>query len=105
MPPRQVALILAAHARGHLDVKLIDRILASNPAWDTVAVREKYQHGVDWSLLREVMKGKQGGVLVAERNALRAISIGCFGLEERRWLAGLAGHGTCDACFIAKGTS
>ena len=104
VPPLQIKAILQAHARRHLDLQLIERLVQSAPEWDALAIRVQYQHGVDWSLLRLVLRGNAGNLAPAERAALRVFSCGNFWPEERRWLAGYTGQGSCEACFKAIGT-
>ena len=104
-PPLQLKAILQAHARRHLDLQLISRLVQENQDEAKDAVSLLYRHGIDWALLRQVLRGKQGNLAPAERAALRVVACGGFWPEERRWLAGLMGHGTCDACRAAIGSS
>ena len=103
-PPLQVKAILQAHARRHFDTQLIGRLVNQSQGWDGEAVILQYRHGIDWALLRRVLLGKEGNLSPAEKAALRVVACGGFWPEERRWLAGLSGHGTCEACCEATGS-
>ena len=54
--------------------------------------------------MRDVLQGRSGNLEPAERAALRVVCCGGFWPEERRWLAGMTGQGTCEACFEAIGS-
>jgi hypothetical protein len=104
-PPAQVREIIKAHARWKLDLNLIDRWVVMEGGGDLAVVKERYKFGIDWALLRNVLRGKTGDIAPAERHALKAVVCGCFWPEERRWLAGLTREGTCSACFEAIGSA
>ncbi len=59
-PPRQVMAIVTAHARRHYDRLLIAR-LCLEYGWEEEAVNECYTHGIDWELVRAVLRGKGNG--------------------------------------------
>ena len=103
VPPLQVKAILQAHARWHLDVQLMERLVFAHPSWDAEAVRAQYKSGIDWPLLRQVLQGNVGELQPSEKMALRVVACGGFWPAERKWLAGFVGHGTCEACFEAIG--
>ena len=84
---------------------VVERLLQSEPEWDALAIRRQYQHGFDFALLRQVIKGSVGNLVAAERAALHVVACGGFWPEERRWLAGLSRQGTCEACYEAIGTT
>ncbi len=98
-PPRQVMDIMAAHARRHYDHLLIRR-LGLEYGWDAEAVDDVYRHGIDWDLIRRVLRGKGDGgpLLPLHRRGLELLICGGFWPEQRRWKAGIRGNATCEAC-------
>ncbi len=105
-PPKQVLAIVAAHARRHLDAQFLGR-LGKEHDWDMERVKATYRHGVDWELLRQVLRG--GGDLAwrlsaEEKVGLHLLVCGGFWPEHRRWRVGIRDSAQCDACKLEEGT-
>ena len=101
VPPKQVAEILKAQARKAYDQKLIEGILEEEglQEQDAAAVRHLYKEGVDWELLRQILRNKRFELTIGERDALHTLVVKKFWSSKRLWLAGLLGHGSCKACL------
>ncbi len=78
--------------------------LAQRFAWDTDAVLEKYVHGVDWWLVRQILNAKAGDLLPAERRILAVVISGGFWPEHRRYHSGLCASPLCNSCRLEDGT-
>ncbi len=105
-PPRQVMEIVGAHARHHYDQRLLER-LGLEHGWNMRAVREAYQHGIDWDLVRQLLRGDRNlewGLRQDERVGLHLIVCGAFWPEHRRWRVGLRPSPVCEACGLEAGT-
>ncbi len=100
-PPKQVERLVRLHNRLHLDRGLLKR-LGQRIGWDCAKVEAKYEYGIDWALLREVLNGSKGELAAREKRTLESLASGAFWPEARRWLAGLGlPTGTCHRCFKA----
>ena len=102
VPPKQVALVLRAHARRIVDLKLLDSLCAKMQ-WCRQSVLTRYAHGMDWDWLRRCIWANSCDLTVAEKSALLVVACGGSWDDERLWLAGYRGHGTCDGCLEAIG--
>ncbi len=102
-PPKQVAVLMTAHARIHTDHQMLGR-LSTERGWDHAQVLARYRHGVDWGAVRDVLNDAHGHLTPLERRALAVIAVGGFWPEERRWRAGFCGTGTCSSCFAEIAT-
>ncbi len=104
MPPRQVVAVVMAHARRHYDRALIDR-LCTEHAWAKEAVAHHYRHGIDWGLIKAVLRGKEDGgpLLPLHRRGLELLICGAFWPEDRRWRAGISSSAECVACRGGRG--
>ncbi len=103
VPPRTVMRILSVHARRHYDHVMLRR-WANEFQWDADAIHSKYQHGIDWQLLRESLLGKGNQLNAKEKRVLLTVATGAFWPEERRWAAGLSKSAICTACGIEAGS-
>ena len=101
VPPRQVAIIFQAHARRNLDRKLVEKSTNDWEPNERQVTRGKYSHGIDWELIRRVLRDP--ATPVEERAAIEVVTVRGFWPENRRWLAGKAGTGSCEACHEAIG--
>ncbi len=65
-----------------------------------------YSHGIDWDMLRSVLRGNTGGLTFLERHALHTLITGATWPEERRWKeAGALPTGTCLGCLQDLGSN
>ncbi len=104
VPPKMVARALKEHARRHYDRVLIAS-WAADFAWDVPAVVHEYAKGIDWELMRQVLRGKRGGLTRLEAKAYLVLATGAFWPEEKRWRAGgMLPTGTCLACHLDIGS-
>ncbi len=105
-PPKQVYAILRAHARKHFDGMMIVRMMqdAAEEDIDLDAVLARYSEGVDWELLRAVLRNRRRDLTAHEVRALEVVATGAFWPEARRWRAGMRGEGTCEACWTHTGS-
>ncbi len=103
-PPLQVKRILAAHIRRWLDQALIESIIA-NENLDGQLVRRVYRHGIDWALVRDMLRGSSSKLSAKERWGLLLTVTGAFWTEDRRWRCGLLGMGSCSGCYLEIGTA
>jgi hypothetical protein len=101
-PPKQVLCILRAHARRHLDRQLLGR-LCKEYDWDEVAVMRRYEHGIDWKLLRSFLNDA-ALTTPHERKALAIVAAGGFWPEARRHAKGLRCSPLCSACGVEEAT-
>ncbi len=99
-PLRLVSRIVKEQARLHLDRKLLERLCESK-SWDWDAVKDKYEHGIDWEAIRAVLNSHD--LTDREKHALRIVTHGAFWSDARRWIAGMVGHGSCTSCHAALG--
>jgi hypothetical protein len=98
-PPKQLTRIVRGHIRRFLDKELLQR-LGRRIGWDQECVDRKYVHGIDWALIRSLLRGDSTDLSAAEKRALEVLSCGAFWPEGRRWLAGGGlPTGTCHRCF------
>ncbi len=105
-PPVQVAAIVTAHARRYLDLRMLERLCAEH-GWDQSKVMHAYRHGVDWDIIRQILRGdRSSGVELAadERVGLQLLVCGGLWPEHRRWRVGLRRCPSCEACRIEDGT-
>ncbi len=102
-PPKQVVAIMRRQAREHYDRAFLARA-AKEHGWDAGAVEKKYPHGIDWDQVRRILRGREGNLDVGEIYVYDVLVSGGLWTEERRWLAGYSGHGTCSACHWAIGS-
>ncbi len=95
VPPRQVMMILKRHARRHLDTQML-RHLCRDHNWNEEEVLARYRHGVDWDLIRDMLKSQR--MSAKEKSAL-LVSV-CHGhwTGERLWQKGLRDQRPCDLC-------
>ncbi len=101
-PPRQVAMILAEHARIHADHVMLTG-LAVERGWPIERVLYTYRYGIDWESLRGALADRDGRLTAIEKRALGIVAVGGLWPEARRWTAGYCGVGTCTSCFMAIG--
>ncbi len=104
VPPVQCLAVLRAHARRHLDRRLIERAADGRGAWDKESVVQAYVHGVDWGCVRDVLNSGFPSWQSNARSALEVVTCGGAWCEDRRWRCGYLGQGTCAACFLELGT-
>ncbi len=71
---------------------------------DYDAVLHQYAEGIDWELLRTVLRNRRRDLTAHEVRALEVVATGAFWPEARRWRAGMRGEGTCEACLTHTGT-
>ncbi len=103
-PPLQIMTILKAHVRRLLDRRCL-RALCAAKGWVTDEVMNSYAEGIDWNLLRLILRGK---VLRLPPIAYKALEVLCCNgiwWDARRWASGLEGHGSCRACLAATGSA
>ncbi len=103
MPPLQTLEIIRHQGRIFMDKKLLERLCAQWN-WPLAQVLQRYQHGIDWDLLRTAI-WKSPRATSAETHALKVIVSGAFWTEERRWMAGMRGHGSCVVCSWESGST
>ncbi len=96
-PPKQIEMVMRRQARQQLDIELLQRLAREN-GWNADKVRAQYPHGVDWELVRRILKGSVGQLAADEKWAYEILVSGAFWTEEKRWLTGYAAHGSCSAC-------
>ncbi len=96
-PPKQTEQILREHARIQYDHLMLRRLAVRNE-WDVDAIMQKYKHGINWALLRDVLCGRRGRLSPRERNILLVVATGGFWPEHRRWNNGLLESPECSAC-------
>ncbi len=89
-PPLQVYDILKAQARKHHDGVMIMRMLQDateecDDETDRQATLEHYAHGVDWELIRSVLRNKDRALAQVEVHTLEIVVTGAFWPEARRW--------------------
>ncbi len=96
-PPRQVEMVMKRHARQQLDRDFLRRIAAEH-RWDVDDILKEYPYGIDWKLVRQILRGRILDLSPAERHAYHILISGAFWTEEKRWRAGYTGHGSCAAC-------
>ncbi len=63
-----------------------------------------YTNGINWGLLREYLENKKGYLEGAETRGLQLVATDALWTEERRWLAGQRGEGSCEVCLLDTGT-
>ncbi len=103
VPPRAVARAIREHARRHPNRILITS-LAAEFGWNLPAVVSTYAKGIDWALVRDLLRGKRGGLTILERRAFMVLVAGAAWPEERRWrIGGMLPSGTCLSCFLDVG--
>ena len=100
-PPRQVAIIFQAHVRRSMDRELVAKATKDWEPNDRQGTRDKYSHGIDWDLIRRVLRDP--ATPIEERAAIEVVAVRGFWPESRRWLAGKTGTGSCEACHEAIG--
>ncbi len=100
-PPKVVYRLLREQARVHLDALLLER-LCHERGWNEQHVRQRYQHGIDWTLIREMLLSP--AISPAERHALLIVCSGGMWSDVRRWMAGMAPTGTCYLCISQQGS-
>ncbi len=105
VPPLQVAEILRAHARRHLDRALVHRAAIEN-GWQQHAVEETYYNGIDWEQIRLILRGRSVGAHMnaKEKRALQVVVSGGLWPEERRWRKGIRDSKQCEACGAPAAT-
>ncbi len=104
VPPIQVRKILMEHVRIQLDRRLIEKVICDeNLTRNEVTMR--YQHGIDWPLVRQVLRGKANPMPPHLRWALQLLVTDAFWSDERRWLGGYLGIGVCTGCYLQTGTT
>ncbi len=104
VPPRALSSIIREHARRHYD-RILIASWATEHRWDIPSVISKYSNGIDWSLVRDVLRSKRGGLTHLERKAYMALVTGAAWPEERRWLSGgMLPTGSCLACLMEIGS-
>ncbi len=103
IPPLQVMAIARAHARRHLDRVMLDELCATR-GWDQTTVMNVYKHGIAWDTLRKLTHEAGSELTRPEKAALRLVACNGYWSEERRWLAGYKGHGSCEICCWELGT-
>ncbi len=97
-PPKQVTRIVMKHNRRFLDRLLIAR-LGERLGWQGDKVDAEYANGIDWDLIRDLLRGKCGDLTSAEKRALEVLCCGALWPEKRRWLAGGGlPTGSCMRC-------
>ncbi len=104
IPPLQIKKIVAEHTRVRLDQALIAAVAEEECLpQDSTSVR--YRHGVDWALVREVLRNKNGMLTPKEKWAFELTVTGAIWHEVRRWKGGYLPTGTCLGCFMYLGTA
>ncbi len=76
-PPKQVEYILQKQARQKLDIDFIHRIVAEQN-WDNSNISIQYQYGIDWEMVRGMLRGSCGDLSVEERHAYHVLLSGAF---------------------------
>ncbi len=105
VPPKVVGRVLKEHARRHYDRLLIAN-WAAQYQWSLPDVMRRYSNGVDWNMLRSVLRGKKGGLAQLERHALHVLVTGATLPEEWRWKeAGMRPTGSCLSCLQDVGSA
>ena len=94
VPPKQVAELLKAQARQDIDRKFVEKIIKAEAleTQDAAATRNLYKEGVDWELLRQILRHKRFDFSVGERDALHTLAVEKFWPGKRLWEAGLLGQ-------------
>ncbi len=104
VPPAQLAELLRAHARRFYDRQLIVNV-ANDEGLDMVATLGRYQHGIDWGMIRTMISADNRHLDAGERWAAELVCTGGFWSDEKRWLAGYLPTGSCLHCLQAIGTT
>ncbi len=103
--PLHVMQVVREHARLALDRDLVLRIMVDHRSdEDGVATTMRtYSYGIDWDAVRRSLRNRDRSLLPVECRALELVVTQALWPEERRWRAGLLGHGTCLACLRETG--
>ncbi len=83
-----------------LDKAAIGRI-ATERGWDHDAILKRYEHGIDWTMTRAVLRSLT--TRPTARRALQVVQAGGFWSDERRWICQLKGDPSCETCQEAVG--
>ncbi len=103
VPPLQIRRILREHVRVELDRRLIEKVIRDE-ALPRDSVVSAYKHGIDWSLIRDVLRGKANPMIPSTKWALQLLVTDAFWSDEKRLIWGYRGMGTCSGCFLEVGT-
>ncbi len=102
--------ILREHVRLWLDARFI-RDLCWRRGWDSEAVENAYQMGIDWSAIRLLLKGgwrrglgTQHPLRPLERRGLEIVVTGAFWDDRRRHAAGYTDSDSCRVCGWESGS-
>ena len=101
--PKRSYQLLAEHVRIKLDKELLISHCDEFPL-DLQLVLDRYAHGIDWEVLRQLLAPKRSPLPPVQRRALGLVSAGALWEELRRWLAGYLPSATCLWCFSDVGT-
>ncbi len=104
LPPAQLADILKAHARRYYDRQLIVTV-ANDEGLDVVSTLGRYQHGIDWGMIRSTISADNKQLDAGEKWAAELVCAGGFWSDEKRWRAGYLPTGSCRQCYQAIGTT
>ncbi len=94
-PPKQIYAVVQEQARVNADLALLER-LAHRRGWDAAAIARQYQHGIDWEIIRKLLKGPE--LNAVQKHALTVSTAGGFWSDERRWRCNLAETPICATC-------
>ncbi len=87
MSPIHIMEVMTAHARRYYDRAMIDRV-AVDYGWNREEVNMMYSKGVEWDIIRQLLREKDGALEPREKNALLITACGGFWPEARRWRHG-----------------
>ncbi len=102
--PIHIMEIMAAHARRHYDRAMIDRMCTEH-GWDKDEVSREYAKGVDWDIIRNLLREENGALGPREKRAIFITACGGFWPEARRWQHGIIESAECEACKDPQATA
>ncbi len=105
-PPLQVMKLIRAHARRYYDNELTARLCQTEGMPEDLLMEtlNRYSNGINWDIVRTVLNNKSGQCDGGEIRGLQLVATNALWTEERRWLAGHRGEGSCEVCRLAIGT-